>query len=90
LGRRFESADNLIRRNLGARAGMSSEPSPEEKILYQCVWCGRVFEKRMLSKINETRCPYCGFNVIKKAKPLTAKLIVTSKLTEEQRLLTET
>jgi len=44
----------------------------------------------MLSRINETRCPFCGFNVIKKAKPLTAKLIVTSKLTEEQRLLTET
>ncbi|MCS7132275.1 MAG: hypothetical protein N3F65_01285 [Nitrososphaeria archaeon] len=44
----------------------------------------------MLSKIAEARCPYCGFNVIRKARPLAAKLIVTSKLTEEQRLLTET
>ncbi|RLG05910.1 MAG: hypothetical protein DRN59_03865 [Thaumarchaeota archaeon] len=68
---------------------MSSEEAPEEKILYQCVWCGKKFEKRMLSKIAETRCPYCGFNVIMKAKSPTAKLIVSSKLTEEQRLLTE-
>jgi DNA-directed RNA polymerase subunit RPC12/RpoP len=43
----------------------------------------------MLSKIAETRCPYCGFNVIMKARSPTAKLIVSSKLTEEQRLLTE-
>ncbi|MCD6341368.1 MAG: hypothetical protein J7L83_00715 [Thaumarchaeota archaeon] len=69
---------------------MSSQPGSEEEILYQCVWCGRVFEKKMLSKIAETRCPYCGFNVIRKAKPSAAKLIKTSKLTEEQRLLTET
>ena len=69
---------------------MASEPrSEEEKILYQCVWCGKIFEKRMLPRITETRCPFCGFNVIKKAKPLAAKLIETSKLMEEQRLLTE-
>jgi len=70
-------------------ARMSTEPAPEDRIVYQCVWCGRKFEKRMLSKIAETRCPYCGFNVIMKAKSQTAKLIVSSKLTEEQRLLTE-
>jgi len=67
---------------------MSTQPGPEEKILYQCVWCRRVFEKRMLSKVNETRCPYCGFNVIRKARPLSAKLILTSELMKEQRLLT--
>lgn len=49
-----------------------------------------MFERKMLSKIAETRCPYCGFNVIKKARSTAAKLIVTSKLTEEQKLLTET
>ena len=68
---------------------MTSQPESYESVLYQCVWCGRKFEKRMLSKIAETRCPYCGFNVIMKAKSQTAKLITTSKLTEEQRLLTE-
>jgi DNA-directed RNA polymerase subunit RPC12/RpoP len=68
---------------------MSSQPESDTSVIYQCVWCGKKFEKRMLSKIAETRCPYCGFNVIMKAGPPTAKLIISSKLTEEQRLLTE-
>ncbi|HDD42405.1 MAG: hypothetical protein DRN61_06220 [Thaumarchaeota archaeon] len=68
---------------------MASQPEPDENIIYQCAWCGRKFEKKMLSKIAETRCPYCGFNVIMKAKSPAAKLITSSKLTEEQRLLTE-
>jgi DNA-directed RNA polymerase subunit RPC12/RpoP len=60
----------------------------EGKILYQCVWCKRVFEKEKLSRVAETRCPYCGFNIVKKAKPFRAKLIVTSDLSKEQRILT--
>lgn len=68
---------------------MSSQQEPDASIVYQCVWCGKKFEKRMLSKIAETRCPYCGFNVIMKAGSQAAKLIVSSRLTEEQRLLTE-
>ena len=67
--------------------GMESQVKPEEKVLYQCVWCKRVFEKRML-KVGETICPYCGFSVIRKAKPMAAKLIITSELMKEQRLLT--
>jgi len=57
-----------------------------EKVLYQCVQCGRVFDKDKLSKVAETRCPYCGFNVLKKARPGSAKLIKTSNLSEEQKL----
>ncbi|MEM1583379.1 MAG: hypothetical protein QXF28_01690 [Nitrososphaerota archaeon] len=65
-----------------------SSSKVEGKILYQCVWCKRIFEKEMLSRVAETRCPYCGFNVIKKAKPFRAKLITTSELSKEQRILT--
>lgn len=68
---------------------MESQPESDENVVYQCVWCGKKFEKKMLSKIAETRCPYCGFNVIMKARSPAAKLITSSKLTEEQRLLTE-
>ncbi len=39
-----------------------------------------------MSKVAETRCPYCGFNVLKKARPGSAKLVKTSKLSEEQKL----
>lgn len=66
----------------------AAQPKPEGKILYQCVWCKRIFEKEKLSKIAETKCPYCGFQVIRKARPFTAKLIITSNLMKEQRLLT--
>lgn len=67
---------------------MGLQPKAEGKILYQCVWCKRIFEKEKLSRVAETRCPYCGFNVIKKARSFRAKLIVSSELTREHRLLT--
>lgn len=57
----------------------------ERSILYQCVKCGRIFEQSKLSKVSETKCPYCGFNVIKKAKSGITKLIETSKLAEERK-----
>ncbi|MCF8884867.1 MAG: hypothetical protein QXK95_03805 [Nitrososphaerota archaeon] len=67
---------------------MASPTRSEGKIFYQCVWCNKIFEKEKLSRVAETRCPYCGFNVIMKAKPFRAKLLVTSELTKEQRILT--
>ncbi|MEM0090119.1 MAG: DNA-directed RNA polymerase subunit P [Nitrososphaerota archaeon] len=57
----------------------------EQRILYECVWCRRVFEKDKLSKVSETRCPYCGFNVIKKSKTGRTKLIETSKIDTESK-----
>lgn len=57
-----------------------SEPFLESRIMYQCVKCGRIFEKEKLSKIAETQCPFCGYMVIRKAKSPTAKLIKTSDL----------
>ena len=77
------------RETTGISPKMASQPESDENIIYQCAWCGRKFEKKMLSKIAETRCPYCGFNMIMKARSPAAKLITSSKLTEEQRLLTE-
>ncbi|MEM0440708.1 MAG: hypothetical protein QXF45_04440 [Candidatus Caldarchaeum sp.] len=63
------------------------EPIYESRILYQCVKCGRVFEKDKLSK-GDTRCPYCTpvVYVIKKAKSPTAKLIKTSELGRDSSL----
>jgi DNA-directed RNA polymerase subunit RPC12/RpoP len=47
---------------------------------YKCVRCGLVFEREKLSKVAETKCPVCGYNVIKKGKSMTAKLIKTSEI----------
>ena len=60
-----------------------SETSSESRLRYVCVNCGRVFEKDMLSRISDTRCPVCGYNVMRKAKSPTAKLIKTSEIGKE-------
>ncbi|MEM0348603.1 MAG: hypothetical protein QXE96_01455 [Candidatus Caldarchaeum sp.] len=64
------------------------EPLYESRPLYQCVKCGRVFEKEKLTKGPDTRCPYCTpvVYVIKKAKSPTAKLIKTSELGRDPSL----
>jgi DNA-directed RNA polymerase subunit RPC12/RpoP len=58
----------------------------EHRILYRCVRCGLVFEKEKMSKVSETRCPVCGFNVIKKGRSLSAKLIKTSEIGRDPNL----
>lgn len=63
-----------------------SETEEEPRIYYQCMHCGKVFEKEKLSKVAETRCPYCGFNVIKKTRGGRTKLVKTSELTKEESL----
>jgi DNA-directed RNA polymerase subunit RPC12/RpoP len=60
--------------------------STGQRVLYQCVKCGKVFERERVFKGTGIRCPFCGFPVLRKAKPETAKLIKTSKLSEEQKL----
>ena len=60
----------------------------ERKILYQCLKCGFVFEEEKVSKrISDTRCPSCGYYVIKKIRGRTAKIIMTSKLEEEEKII---
>lgn len=63
-----------------------SETEEEPRIYYQCVHCGKIFEREKLSKVAETRCPYCGFNVIKKTRGGRTKLVKTSELTREESL----
>ncbi len=62
------------------------EPYLESRIMYQCIRCGLVFDKEKLTKVAETQCPFCGYNVIKKAKSPTAKLIKTSELGRDSSL----
>jgi len=61
-----------------------AEAGQEEKIRYQCVRCGGVFEKERLPKVADTRCPVCGYNVMRKARSHVAKLIKTSEIGKEQ------
>ncbi|MCS6769304.1 MAG: hypothetical protein NZ570_02565 [Candidatus Caldarchaeum sp.] len=62
------------------------EPYLESRTFYQCVKCGKVFEKEKLTRHAESQCPFCGYHVIKKAKSPTAKLIKTSELGRENSL----
>jgi len=57
-----------------------------QRTLYECVKCGRKFEKDKVFKGTGIRCPFCGFPVLRKAKPNTAKLIKSSSISEEQKL----
>ncbi|MEM3095870.1 MAG: hypothetical protein QW756_07835 [Nitrososphaerota archaeon] len=65
---------------------MGVDKQAEHRILYQCVRCGQIFEREKMSKIGETRCPSCGFNVIRKGKSLSAKLIKTSEIGRDPHL----
>lgn len=56
------------------------------KVFYQCVRCGRVFEKERVTRFAETQCPYCGYNVIKKARSQSAKLMKSSELGRDSTL----
>jgi len=75
----------MLAQGTAALIGMS-ESEEEPRIYYQCMYCGKVFEREKLSKVAETRCPYCGFNVIKKTRGGRTKLVKTSELTKEGSL----
>jgi len=57
-----------------------------QRLLYECVKCGNVFERDRVFGPTGLRCPSCGFPVLRKSKPGTARLIKTSKISEEQKL----
>jgi DNA-directed RNA polymerase subunit RPC12/RpoP len=48
--------------------------------------CGKIFERERITKFAETQCPFCGYNVIKKARSQSAKLIKTSELGRDPSL----
>ncbi len=62
--------------------------SEGRRILYQCLKCKFIFEEEKVPKrISDTKCPACGYNVIRKIRGKTAKIIMTSKLEEEEKLI---
>jgi DNA-directed RNA polymerase subunit RPC12/RpoP len=59
---------------------------PGGKPVYQCVRCGALNEVDISPRPAVLRCTNCGYPVLKKPRPLEAKMIYTSKLSEEVRL----
>jgi DNA-directed RNA polymerase subunit RPC12/RpoP len=59
---------------------------PGEKAVYQCVRCGVLNEVDIQPRIAVLRCANCGYPVLKKPRVLQAKIVYTSKLSEEVRL----
>jgi len=62
------------------------EATTGPRVLYQCVSCGKIFERERVTRFAETQCPYCGYNVIKKARSQSAKLLKTSELGRDSSL----
>jgi DNA-directed RNA polymerase subunit RPC12/RpoP len=54
--------------------------------VYRCVRCGALNEVDISPRPAVLRCTNCGYPVLKKPRPLGAKMIYTSKLSEEVRL----
>jgi DNA-directed RNA polymerase subunit RPC12/RpoP len=63
-----------------------SEAPAGPRVTYQCVSCGKIFERERITRFAETQCPFCGYNVIKKARSQSAKLIKTSELGRDPSL----
>jgi DNA-directed RNA polymerase subunit RPC12/RpoP len=59
---------------------------PGEKPLYECVRCGALNEVDIQPRPTVLRCVNCGYPVLKKPRAEKAKMIYTSKLSEEVRL----
>jgi DNA-directed RNA polymerase subunit RPC12/RpoP len=59
---------------------------PGGKPVYECVRCGALNEVDISPRPAALRCMNCGCPVLKKPRPLEAKMIYTSKLSEEVRL----
>ncbi|MCS6788675.1 MAG: DNA-directed RNA polymerase subunit P [Aigarchaeota archaeon] len=53
---------------------------------YQCLRCKSLFEADISPKAAQLKCPNCGFTVVRKPRPSVAKLVSSSKLSEEVKL----
>jgi len=47
----------------------------EERKLYTCMRCGRVFSKPEMEILPGIRCPYCNFKIIMKVRSPMVKRI---------------
>jgi DNA-directed RNA polymerase subunit RPC12/RpoP len=59
---------------------------PGEKPVYECVRCGALNEFDIQPRPSVLRCMNCGYPVLKKPRAEKAKMIYTSKLSEEAKL----
>jgi DNA-directed RNA polymerase subunit RPC12/RpoP len=59
---------------------------PGGKPVYECVWCGALTEVDIQPRPAVLRCVNCGYPVLKKPRYWQAKMVYTSKLSEEVRL----
>ncbi|MCS7094705.1 MAG: DNA-directed RNA polymerase subunit P [Thaumarchaeota archaeon] len=53
---------------------------------YQCLKCKSLFEADVGPKAAQLKCPNCGFTVVRKPRPAVAKLLSSSKISEETKL----
>jgi DNA-directed RNA polymerase subunit P len=54
---------------------MEEERSQVTGILYECLNCGSKVSLEELSMTPEIKCPYCGYRVLKKARPPIVKRV---------------
>lgn len=54
---------------------MEEERSQVAGILYECLNCGSKVSLEELSMTPEIKCPYCGYRVLKKARPPIVKRV---------------
>ncbi|MEZ0345101.1 MAG: DNA-directed RNA polymerase subunit P [Infirmifilum sp.] len=48
--------------------------STEEKI-YRCMQCGKEFSLKEIIALPGFRCPYCGFRIVEKTRPVIPKRV---------------
>ncbi len=51
------------------------KPASLEEIRYKCGRCGMEFSSTDLSYMPSIKCPYCGYRVIYKVRPLGSKVV---------------
>jgi DNA-directed RNA polymerase subunit RPC12/RpoP len=59
---------------------------PGEKAVYECVRCGALNEVDISPRPAILRCMNCGYPVLKKPRAEKAKMVYTSRLSEEAKL----
>jgi len=48
---------------------------PPAGIMYECISCGQHLTADQLAMTPEIKCPYCGYRVLRKARPPIVKRV---------------
>jgi DNA-directed RNA polymerase subunit P len=54
---------------------MSEEGERPTGLLYECISCGKQLTADQLAMTPEIKCPFCGYRVLRKARPPIVKRI---------------